>query len=420
MASSEELNLDFKRPDDTSDASPIFGTVMVLWFLASGIGAGYFAVTRYIGGWPLLSMQVLGFAGAMVVGVLVAGAMVKMITWRSPTVPEEAPWELRPAWRSPAIEEDLYFRTVPPWSATLFGVAGWGVGGFILYDYWASANPDAEVLVFLIFPIAFSVPAVLTLRRIWHRRKYGTSTLVMDTMPARPGQTLEARLQTSVAPSDAPGDALQVQLTCYHRTSGGDDTSPSWLQEWQSETTVTEYFSSGSQSGTAADDSVEVPISFDLPDDAPPSTLEKKSNRIAWILEVSAETSGLDYQSYFEIPVFEPDAAMSQPSSPDPASSDEQVSSEEPTAPHEPSVEPTHSDRPSPSRDTDREQGVPTSDFSSGESSTDSVRDDEEDRTTDDRADEETVRCDNCYSTVEASASVCPACGADLESGWFS
>jgi hypothetical protein len=300
---------------------------------------------------------------------------------------------LRPDWRSPAIEEDLYFRTVPPWSATLFGVAGWGVGGFILYDYWASANPDAEVLVFLIFPIAFSVPAVLTLRRIWHRRKYGTSTLVMDTMPARPGQTLEARLQTSVAPSDAPGDALQVQLTCYHRTSGGDDTSPSWLQEWQSETTVTEYFSLGSQSGTAADDSVEVPISFDLPDDAPPSTLEKKSNRIAWILEVSAETSGLDYQSYFEIPVFEPDAAMSQPSSPDPASSDEQVSSEEPTAPHEPSVEPTHSDRPSPSRDTDREQGVPTSDFSSGESSTDSVRDDEEDRTTDDRADEETVRC---------------------------
>ena len=50
MASSEELNLDFKRPDDTSDASPIFGTVMVLWFLASRIGAGYFAVTRYIGG----------------------------------------------------------------------------------------------------------------------------------------------------------------------------------------------------------------------------------------------------------------------------------------------------------------------------------------------------------------------------------
>ena len=333
-------------------------------------------------------------------------------------MPEEAPWELRPGWRSPAIEEDLYFRTVPPWSATLFGVAGWGVGGFILYDYWASANPDAEVLVFLIFPIAFSVPAVLTLRRIWHRRKYGTSTLVMDTMPARPDQTLEARLQASVAPSDAPGDALQVQLTCYHRTSGGDDTSPSWLQEWQSETTVTEYFSSESQSGTTADDSVEVPISFDLPDDAPPSTLEKKSSRIAWIFEVSAEMNGLDYQSYFEIPVFEPDAAMSQPSSPDPASSDEQVSSEE-LASHESSVEPTHSDRPPSSREIDREQSVPTPDFSSGESSNDPFGD-EEDRTDDDRADEETVRCDNCYSTVEASASVCPACGADLESGWFS
>ena len=283
MASSEELNLDFKRPDGTSGASPIFGTVMVLWFLASGFEAGYFAVARYVGGRPLLSMQVLGFAGAMVVSFIAVGVVAKVITWRSPTVPEEAPWELRPAWRSPAIEKDLYFWS-PPWSATLFGVAGWGVGGFVLYDYWASAKPDAEVLVFLIFPIAFSVPAVLTLRRVWHRRTYGTSTLVMDTMPARPGQTLEARLQTSVAPSDALGDALQVQLTCYQRSSGGDDTSPSWFQEWQSETTVTEYFSSGSQSGTAADDSVEVPISFDLPDDAPPSTLEKKSNRIAWIL----------------------------------------------------------------------------------------------------------------------------------------
>ena len=48
MASSEELNLDFKRPDDTPGASLILGTVMVLWFLASGIEAGYFAVTRYI------------------------------------------------------------------------------------------------------------------------------------------------------------------------------------------------------------------------------------------------------------------------------------------------------------------------------------------------------------------------------------
>ena len=157
-------------------------------------------------------MQVLGFAGAMVMGVLVAGAMVKMITWRSPTVPEEAPWELRPAWRSPAIEENLYFRTVPPWSATLFGVAGWGVGGFILYDYWASANPDAEVLVFLIFPIAFSVPAVLTLRRIWHRRKYGTSTLVMDTMPARPGQTLEGVSRPQSPPAMRPGTPSRCSL----------------------------------------------------------------------------------------------------------------------------------------------------------------------------------------------------------------
>jgi len=426
MSSPTDVEPISDRPDDTSEASPIFGAIMVLWFSAFSVGAIYFSVTKYLAGWPLLSMPVLGFGGGGGAAMLfAAGATAKMATWSAPTLPEEAPWELRPAWRSPTIEEELYFRTVPPWSAALFGVAGWGVGGFILYDYWASANPDAGALVALVFPVAFSVPAVLTLRRVWHRRKYGTSTLMMDTMPARPGQTLEARLQTSVAPSDASGNALQVQLTCYHRSSGGGRTS--WLQKWQSETTVTEHFSSESRSGTAADGSVEVPISFDLPDDAPPSTPEKKSNRIAWILEVSAEMDGLDYQSYFEIPVFEPETPTSapapaafQPSSTAPTSSDEQASSEEPTSPHESSGDAMRSDRSPSSRETDREQSVPISDSSSGESSTGSVRDDEKDRATDDRTDEETVRCNSCHSTVKASASVCPACGADLESGWFS
>lgn len=34
---------------------------------------------------------------------------------------------------------------------------------------------------------------------------------------------------------------------------------------------------------------------------------------------------------------------------------------------------------------------------------------------------EEKVRCDNCYSRIDKSATECPACGADLGgSGWFS
>jgi hypothetical protein len=31
----------------------------------------------------------------------------------------------------------------------------------------------------------------------------------------------------------------------------------------------------------------------------------------------------------------------------------------------------------------------------------------------------EQVQCENCYSTVDASASECPACGAALDDGWL-
>ena len=44
--------------------------------------------------------------------------------------------------------------------------------------------------------------------------------------------------------------------------------------------------------------------SANLPVEAPLSTLEKKPTRIAWVLKVSTETSGLGFESRFEIPVF--------------------------------------------------------------------------------------------------------------------
>jgi len=37
----------------------------------------------------------------------------------------------------------------------------------------------------------------------------------------------------------------------------------------------------------------------------------------------------------------------------------------------------------------------------------------------DGRSETEGTRCENCYSTVDPSASECPACGADLNTGWL-
>jgi hypothetical protein len=223
------------------------------------------------------------------------------------------------------------------------------------------------------------------------------------------------------------------------------------LQKWQSETDVTEYFSSMSQSGTTEDDRVEVPISFDLPGDVPPSTPEKKSDRIAWVLEVSAEMNGLDYQAFFEIPVFEPEeagglaseqareasspelnSAQESTSDPDPAleapippedptSTEKSFSTDDPAPPRAPGSP----DAPPSPEEPEPEPSVPGPERFPDEASDDAYDDlsgdATGDRTTEDPADDaDTARCDDCRSTVKASASTCPACGADLDSGWFS
>jgi len=167
---------------------------------------------------------------------------------------------------------------------------------------WASGSLATENLLFLVLPAASIIPVVSTLRRVWHQRTFGTSILEMDTMPARLGHTLEARVQAGIDTGTTQQDPFDVTLTCYHRRTSGDDTS--WRTVWKAETKERGRRALDARA-KSTDGKSEIPISIELPGDAPPSTPEKKRNRIAWVLEVSAERRGIDYQSYFEIPVFD-------------------------------------------------------------------------------------------------------------------
>jgi hypothetical protein len=389
-----------ERPSDTTEASPIFGGIMAFWFAAFGAGGAYLGITNYLAGAAVTNPHVLfPLGGALVMGAT-AGATVKMTTWRSPTVPKETPWELRLAWQSSIFEEELYFRSVRPRTATTSAI----VGGVMLYPWLKDAFSTGNLL-FLILPLASLIPAVFTLLRVWHRRKFGTSTLKMNTMPGRLGQPLDARVWAGVDPGMMQSDAFQVTLTCYHRNKSGNETS--WLTVWEAEASVEGQSASNAPAGPPVDGKVEIPISLDLPVDAPRSTPEKKFHRIAWILEVSAETTGLNYQSYFEIPVFEPEEP-SESGSGEPTASAVSESFAQDSA-----AEPDRSPHTGPSATDERSSpDEPLTDRYGGET---------DDRSADGPGDnEDLVRCDNCHSTVDASASTCPACGADMDSGWFS
>jgi hypothetical protein len=145
------------------------------------------------------------------------------------------------------------------------------------------------------------------MKQVLQRWKFGVSTLVMETMPARLGRRLRARLRTGVPPEETPQDGFHVRLSCYHRyvqvtrdSDGSTDRDVKKDLKWRDEKHMRGQARTG-EKGT------EVPISFEVPADLPPSPPYKTEDRILWELDVSAELPGVDYDVSFEIPVFEPD-----------------------------------------------------------------------------------------------------------------
>lgn len=301
---------DYERPDDTPDASPIFGAIAVLLSVAFGIGTGSVAVTRHLGGQPLQSWSVLLPAGGTVVSLLVVAVFAEIVTWRSPPVPDDAPWTVRPAWQSLPIEEDLYFRSVTPRAALLPAAVGLMFGAILLGIGPGDIRDPRGLLVGWISTLGFLLFSLTPLLRVWHRRKYGTSTVTLEPFPGRLGQALDGHVRAGVDPSTMTSSRFQVTLRCLHLDADRDDEHgtqhPLGRCLWETEAYV-QARPASDQGDVPADAPVVVPVSLDLPEKAPPSTPTKKSRRIAWMLIVSAKTKGLNYWSAFEIPVFKPE-----------------------------------------------------------------------------------------------------------------
>jgi hypothetical protein len=302
---------DVERPDDTPDATPIFGGIAVLLFVAFGIGTGFVAATRHLGGQPLQSWSVLLPAGGTVVSLFVVAALAEVVTWYSPTVPDEAPWTVRPAWQSPTIEKDLYYRSMTPRAALLPAAVGLMSGALLLGIGPGDVRDPRGLLVGWIATLGFLLFSLTPLLRVWHRWTYGTSTVTMEPFPGRLGQTLDGHVRAGVDPSTMTSSRFQVTLRCLHLDADRDDDHgtqhPLGRCLWETEAYV-QARSASDQRDEPTDAPVEVPVSLDLPEDAPPSTPTKKSHRIAWMLIVSAKTKGLNFWSAFDIPVFEPEA----------------------------------------------------------------------------------------------------------------
>lgn len=229
----------------------------------------------------------------------------------------DAPWRVRPEWRDPELVDEGTIDGALLGFAVLWNAISWPIGYVIVSDAMGAAEMDTGALFVLLFPlIGLGFAAAVGYQ--WLRaRKYGKSRLELDRLPARLGRPVGGLIATGVDAGDGPEEGFNVQLTCfrqyvtYRRDSDGDRTKKIERDvKWRDEAHVR-----GRPHGNGS--KLEVPFSFEIPDDALASTPLKKETRMLWEVQITADVPGIDYQAAFEIPVFPPDEVAQEETDPD-------------------------------------------------------------------------------------------------------
>lgn len=227
---------------------------------------------------------------------------------------EGAPWRARPEWRTDTLTHGHdAFSPFSHANEIEWGTVAGGVlvalvfsasGGLI---FFLGVNSPDKPLAFTLIG-AFMIGGGLlsgwvTARKILRQYKFGSSRLKLKTMPARPGGRFYARLRVPISSDEVRENKFTAELACkrqYLAQPTEDAPKQRVATKWVDEIQV-----EGRPRLRGDEQVLEVPITFDLPDDQPPSTPEKKTDRILWELTVTADLSGVNYKVSFEVPVFD-------------------------------------------------------------------------------------------------------------------
>jgi len=258
----------------------------------------------------LFGLVIAGGGLTIVVRVLIPKLRQKDADYDTP----DRPWHVRPEWRTNELVEEASWS----WGGLVFTslLASMFVlmGPYLLYIELTSADADqlgGAIIATVIGTIGGTVIAWLYAKKVLRQQKFGRSKLVLEDMPGRLGRPLRMRLWAGIDEEDLSGEGLKVKLTCYKqriekeqkRDDDGDVRTVTTTKNdplWQDVKHVHGRRKAGS-------DQLEIPVLFELPDDQPPTTPEDKRLRTYWTFEAYADLPGVDYETEFEVPVFEPD-----------------------------------------------------------------------------------------------------------------
>jgi hypothetical protein len=204
------------------------------------------------------------------------------------------PWRWRADWEQRAVRESV-------------AVGGWCLWGFAVVwnlfclPLWFLVRwewpMDAKTLLMAAFPIVGMLLLLFAAHHTLRRRKYGTSVCHLDRVPVPVGSTLRGEL--AVRLHELPPSGFALRLASVRRTVTGSGKNRSVHESilWQDEQTIM-------HGAMPSPNGLRVPFRFDIPWECEPASLGNAEDLVVWRLNVSADVPGIDYQAFFELPVF--------------------------------------------------------------------------------------------------------------------
>ncbi len=216
------------------------------------------------------------------------------------------PWTYREEWADGRIATDrgTFKSTTGGGMMLVLGIAMLGIGAVIGALMWTDGEL-ASLGLAAFWGVAGIGALALGGYRVARQYKYGETVFDMNPVPGQLGGTVQGVLHTGVPPDAEPEGGFTVTLSCLQRRvrvrrsrEGTPSTSVRRTLQWRDEK-VFRGRPSRNQTG------IDIPIQFDVPADLPPATPEKKPNRYQWVVTVSANVPGVDYNAVMEIPVYQ-------------------------------------------------------------------------------------------------------------------
>lgn len=210
------------------------------------------------------------------------------------------PWKWNSEWETGWVSTKSHKQVGIFW---LFAVLFMGFGIPIIIKVVGDGGKEPLLLIFLLFPLMGVVMFIQAFMKTLERRRFRNVALELTTNPAPIGGRFRGIVW--VPYKHNVNDTVRLKVRNYHlyfeeRGAGSDRREVRFEDSlWETQVEINPSNISRTDSGETT-----IPVEFDVPPDAAPSTMDDMKDCIQWDIKLESEIPGIDLDVSFDIPVF--------------------------------------------------------------------------------------------------------------------